>query len=344
MTSRAAFLHERLSGLGGSDIASLFNIAPYGCARKLGYDKTEVPPDYPVDEKPIMRRGNKLEPIIAEEYAEITGRTVTTRDMQRHPQHKWAIVHVDRLVSVDQGRFWDRVLEIKSVGREVFSKIKREGMAEAYILQVQHGMWVCGKDLGAFAAHNADAWKLLHWDVERDDEMIRMIQEAGDEFWAKLQEGELAPRLEPDSKQCQTCPWRTTCQGEALIDSVKSDGDIQFDLGMVDLVAELAEAREIYGEAEELFEAVKERVKAELGDRPAVEVPGYRVYFRPQTSMRLNEAKVKELMERWNALASSLKEFSDPRNPMEQPQKLNPIRIEDLKAPSVSRPLRLFAR
>ena len=45
---RAQFLQDRKQGVGGSDIASLFNIG-WGCKRRLFYDKTNTPEDFPRD-------------------------------------------------------------------------------------------------------------------------------------------------------------------------------------------------------------------------------------------------------------------------------------------------------
>lgn len=330
MTPREAFLAERLTGIGGSDVHHLFGLDPYGCARRLYYEKSADEPDYPVDESGPMRRGNLLEPIIAAEYAEATGRSVETRPQLRHPEFTWAVVHVDRIVD------GDRVLEIKSVGPQVFSKIKRDGLPEAYILQLQHGMFVTGLKQGAFAIHEPVSWKLIHFDVERDEELIEQIKVQGAAFWDEKSGGVQPNRLEPTAIQCQSCPYRTSCQGTALLDSVQKpeDGDVPMVYELRELVESYAEVRGLAAEAEEMKDAAKDALADAIGTRTAIDVPGYRVHYRPQTSLRLNEAKVKKLVEDYNRV-SLLVANGKPSVA---------LRIDDLKAPSVSRPLRIYAR
>ena len=74
--NREQFLKERLTGLGGSDIHHLFYEKPYGCSRKLWYEKTSQQPDYPVIASNIMKRGNKLEQLIRDEYVLRTERKI----------------------------------------------------------------------------------------------------------------------------------------------------------------------------------------------------------------------------------------------------------------------------
>src|SRR5262245_38151315 len=56
--SREKFLEQRKLGIGGSDVAHLFNEPPYGCSRRLWLEKRGIPPDYPESPTDIMERGN----------------------------------------------------------------------------------------------------------------------------------------------------------------------------------------------------------------------------------------------------------------------------------------------
>ena len=55
-----AFAAERLTGLGGSDAASLLNIG-WGCRRRLWYEKRNVEPDYKREENAAMELGQVLD-------------------------------------------------------------------------------------------------------------------------------------------------------------------------------------------------------------------------------------------------------------------------------------------
>ena len=63
---REQFLADRLSGIGGSDVADVLSLEPWGCARRLYYEKRQVPPDYADESKEaLFERGHVLEPLVA---------------------------------------------------------------------------------------------------------------------------------------------------------------------------------------------------------------------------------------------------------------------------------------
>jgi len=327
-TDRAAFLAERQTGIGGSDVHHLFRLPPYGCALKLWREKTGQAPDYPRDESGPMRRGQKLESIIADEYAAATGRRVETRGLIRHPEHPEMLVHIDRavyshdrLVEIghNESDFQPGVLEIKSVGRDMLAKLKREGMPDAYILQLQHGMLCTGYQWGSFAVHCADNWQLIWWDVDRDEEIIGLVRDEVLAFWRSVQSGDPPDSLPAGDKRCQRCEYRTSCRGQALLDlcAGSDDGEVEHDPAIAAVVAEYVEARDIAEEADALVAAAREKLEAALGDRTAVDTPGARVYWRPQTSMR------------WDTRAL---------------ERDKPELAAKYKWPSVSRPLRVYPR
>ena len=67
--ARALWLDERRKGIGGSDMADLFELPELGgCQRRLWYDKTNTPPDVPRLPLLVMRRGQALEALAAAEY------------------------------------------------------------------------------------------------------------------------------------------------------------------------------------------------------------------------------------------------------------------------------------
>ena len=277
--SRTAFLDERRKGIGGSDIASVFSVG-YGCARRLWYDKTGTPADFPDEDSGPMKLGRWLEPHIAEEYSEITGRRVTEEPQYQHPDHPELLVHIDRTI-----HFPDRpevgVLEIKAFGRGMFAKMHREGMPIDYVLQLQHGMLVTGREVGAFAAMNRDSGALDHWDATRDPAACNEILDAAPAFWQSVVDRVAPDALDPDDKRCQFCRWRRTCQGNALVESATSDLENGDDLAPI--LAEYDERKALAEEADALLDETKEVLKTALVDRQAVSVQGRKVYHRPQS-------------------------------------------------------------
>ena len=78
--AKQQWLDGRRKFIGGSEAYQLLNEEQYGrgCSRALAYDKLGVEPDF--DDTPdseleaLFRRGNLLEPVVAQAYKEETDR------------------------------------------------------------------------------------------------------------------------------------------------------------------------------------------------------------------------------------------------------------------------------
>jgi len=342
---RAAFVAERKKGIGGSDAASLFN-AGYGCRLRLWRDKRNEVPDYPRDESDVMELGNVLEPFFAEKYKRKTGRDVVVSEAPVvHPDYPELRVNVDRMINdVDDDDRDVGVLEIKSVGRAVFYKVKREGLPEDYILQLQHGMLVTGAEWGSFAIGCRDTGELLYWDVEPDSAITSLIVTEGRSFWAEVQDGVMPARLEPDDPRCQKCEYRRSCQGAALI-QIDPSRKVEQDETLRPLLTEYLERKALEQEATALVEESKEELKTRIGGRTDLEVAGHKVYFRPQTTMRGDFKALGFAYDRLRKWALSVIAAHDGRVPGDD---LN-HKLEDeftpaetFRTPSESRPLRVY--
>jgi predicted phage-related endonuclease len=327
--SRAQLLEDRRHGIGGSDIASLWSLG-YGCELRLFREKSGQPADFPDRDSGPMKLGRWLEPHIADEYQAATGRRVYPEGVLRHPHHPELLVHVDRTI-IDPKRTTPGVLEIKALGARAFGDVKREGMIIDYRLQLQHAMLVTSRTWGAFAVMNRDTAEMLHWDMERDEATCAMILEDGPAFWRTIPHGPPPPMLEPDDKRCQSCRWRVSCQGAALMASDKQD--IEQDESLRPLLAEYDARRGLAEEASNLVEEVREMIRVAMGKREAVRVGKRPVYYRPQTSMRLDG----ESIEAAYARAAGHVDYDGTFVPAGAATV-----AREFRRPSVSRPLRIF--
>lgn len=293
---REAFLAERLTCIGGSDAASLFNEG-YGCLRRLFYSKRNIQQDSPIDDLPVIRRGRKLEHVAAEEFAIQTGRKIREVGLARHPDHPEIGVHLDR-EQIAELRPDPGVVEIKILGRETFAKLKREGIPTDYQMQVQHGCLVKGYQWGTFVAFWPDGFELKSWDVERDDELCEMIRVAAVDTWKQIQANpcEMPERLPVDDKRCARCQWRRTCQDARLLEIMDAAPEDQpnFDPSLAALAAEYEDASEVASEAIAVKEAIGTRLKDALEDRQIVDTSGYRIYYRALTRNGIDTAALKK--------------------------------------------------
>lgn len=286
---RTDFLNNRKTGIGGSDIASLLqpylSEVKYGCRLRLWREKSGQEPDYPQDDSGPMQLGRILEPWVAQWHAEATGDTLSEVTTVRHPKHSELLVNIDRVITTSK-RPTPGVAEIKALGPDMFFQTKREGILVDYMLQVQHGTLCAGLDWGRFIvgnrAYGHDAkHPPLAWDVEKDPDIHEAILEEGPAFWKTLGDESKAPaRLDIDDKRCQTCQWRRSCQGNALVKD--ETGDIPVADDLVEVLERYDAAKEAATAAEEGLEAVKEELKTALVDRPAVKAGERKVYYRAQ--------------------------------------------------------------
>lgn len=290
---------EHNTGIGGSQVHHVFSLAPHGCARSLVYQKRDIQPDHPFHGNNATERGLKLEDFAADIYAEQTGRTI-----RRVPGSLQGVARRDRvfpfiLCRSDREIVNDQrgpgVLSIKVLGRESFQKIKYEGLSPAYTLQLQEELGVWDRTWGSFAIFWADGWELLWFDVERDAELVEQIYTGIRNVWEVIQdlEASLPDRLDAKDPRCGRCPFRTTCQGQALLKLMgkgEEGIEIPYDPSLAELIQLRNEHADIADQASALLEETNAKIKAAMGDRQVCETDGARIYYRVQKGRRTIQA------------------------------------------------------
>lgn len=288
---------DRTNFIGASDIPALFNLEPYWCRRRLWYEKSGRPADYPFYETAHIRRGVILEDVAVTEYTKASKREITVIEKAKgitHPKYSFLIVHPDRLHLADS-----TPLEIKCPTLRTFELVKREGLQEAYLLQLQTQIFViaeAGKlkiDKGTLNMFCAEIAETFWVDEPRRDEIIDMILEAVIDFWDNVRKDPKGPeKLEPTDRRCSACQWRKTCQGEALLSLLPPAGENHLQLardeGLSPIVQKYWQAQEIYQEAEDYYEEVKEEIRKQMGERVAVECKDGRIYYRPYEKKKID--------------------------------------------------------
>ncbi len=307
------FADRRRQGIGGSDIDDVFSLPPYGCARKLFYEKTGAEADYELRSNDIDR-GTAMEPLIIDMFSKKTGmRVCKIDDTIESDSAPWLQVHID--VFCNDGDQWFAV-EVKDMRAEVFRKLKKEGMPRAYILQVQHELARCNMQAGYFVAHCCEYWgDILYFRVEADPELQAISDEAATRFWhSHVVANEPPTRLDVSDARCRRCQFRTTCQGEEFSALVKNmdAGEIEYAGESGVLFAEYfeAEARKEAAEAE--LEAIKDQIQQRIAaGKKGIEGPGGRAYRLAYTQPRLDNKAIEAAKPLLMAVLAALR--PDPR-------------------------------
>ncbi len=286
----------RRKGIGGSDVASVFGLAPYGCKLKLFHDKTGVTPDFD-DINPNMERGIMLEDIAVKEYEKKSGNKVTqTGEHFKDKVYPWMLANVDGQVTLKDDL--DGILEVKCPNRDSFHRIKRDGIPDAYILQGQHYMYVTKAEAMEYAIFCADTWQMEIVPVERDDALINKIISAEKIFWEdNIEKGAAPIRLEYGDGRCKTCDWRLHCWKDEW-----NETDFEFikqmdyeEIDEPDFESVLIEHKEnlaLAKRADALVEKTKRAITTHMQDRNKVQLATGKVSLKWEVKTYYNTKKL----------------------------------------------------
>lgn len=191
--TREEWLAERKSGIGGSDAAAILGLSPWATPVQVWLDKTGRAADR--EETEAMRIGTELEDFVARRYMAETGRTVQRYNRMVH--RGCLLGNFDRLVVPEGEKVashmgdvrTDTVLECKTSSREWDGEVPLY-----YQTQVQHYMGLESRLVHADVACLFLGRKHFEvFRVERDDEVIKAMQERLTAWWDEYVAGDKMP-------------------------------------------------------------------------------------------------------------------------------------------------------
>lgn len=209
MGANEQFHTERLTGLGGSDMAAILGLSKYRTPVSVWLEKTGR--EAPQDSNMAMRFGTFAEQFVAEEYTASTGRAVQRfNPMLRHAEYQMVIGHVDRLVIPEGAKRaahqreirTDRLLECKTASAFAASggewgPAGTDEVPAGYLVQCATYMALTGCQYADLAALFGNA-ELRVYALRRDMDLEQEILRRAAEWWKKHIEADVAP--EPQSE------------------------------------------------------------------------------------------------------------------------------------------------
>ena len=193
--TREAWLEERRSGIGGSDIGCILGLSKWSTPLDIFLDKLgqgkHVDPD-----NEAIRWGNLLEDVVAQEYSERTGHKIQRINTMMRPAHMpHVIANIDRAVvnnDISGTVRWngnrlttDRILEVKTgnmMTTHLWGEAGSDEMPDYFLTQAQWYMGVTGaKYCDVAVLLGGQDFRIYH--LERDQSLIDTMFEMAADFW-----------------------------------------------------------------------------------------------------------------------------------------------------------------
>ena len=249
--SREQWLEERKKGIGGSDGAAILGLNPYKSADQVyGEKMDEIPP---LEDNEILEAGRRMEPVIAEWYADREGKRIANVNrILVHPEYPFIRANVDRRIVGEK-----RVLECKNVGEWAYRLSEwgeeyTDQVPEYYYIQGHHytlfPQFANGCDLAAIVGGN----RLRVYRFEYDAEIAEMMVEAYAQFWNNLQRG-----IRPEPQNLEDLKRRWT---ETVDDAVEATPEIEL---ASKRLAAIKRGKKALDEKEEELKVIIQRFMAE---------------------------------------------------------------------------------
>lgn len=181
--NREAWLAERRTGIGGSDVAPILGLSPWQSPVDVFLDKRGEIADQP--ENDAMKWGILLEPVVRQEYSNQTGRAVMMPGaMLRHPKHSFMLANLD---GYTEG---NRIFEAKTArSGEGWGEPGSDEVPQHYLFQVQHYMAVTGYPVADLAVLIGGS-DFRIYTIDADAELHEMLIEAEAAFWRRVVDNE----------------------------------------------------------------------------------------------------------------------------------------------------------
>lgn len=272
----------RAHAVGGSEAATVVNKNPYQTLYGLYLEKRGEIPPFEGNER--TKWGNKMEPLIAEEFKEKNpGIWVQKKNfILQHDTHDFMICQIDReLFCKERGR---GVLEIKNNGYWAGQEWSaEEGAPAQYILQMQHMLAVTNYEWGRFAAL-VDGGEYREIEILPDKIIQEILIEAEAKFIENVKNGiepelsgskyedELLKQLYPEAKYTEPKPLESKA-GE--------------------LAKKRAEMKKRLEQDEIELKQVEHELKKMLGEHEAGIIDNTQIFWKNVLSNRVDSKKLK---------------------------------------------------
>jgi len=261
VTTEESWLAGRLDGVTATDAPDVLGLR--GSRYELWARKCRLLEAEDLSDREWIEWGRRLQPVVAEAYAERTGREVTpwpAYTLARSDAVPWMICTPD--AEQRDGQLGPGALEIKTAGQFMAGEW-RDGPPLAYQVQLQHQLAVLGAQWGTLCCL-IGGQKLVWFDQLANQRFIEALVHAEAEFWGRVQ------RRDPPPVD------GTAATREALhrLHPADSGAEVLLPAAAAEWDAEIAECKAEIKALEERQRAAENQIKAAMGDASYGHLPG----------------------------------------------------------------------
>lgn len=180
----------RQKGIGGSDVGAILGVSRWKSSFQVYIEKTQEVIEVP-EASEAAYFGTCLEELVAKEFTKRTGKKVRRDNRQLvHKDCSFMRANIDRRIVGENS-----ILECKTTSSFCAKDWEGEEIPASYILQCQHYMAVTEADK-CYVAVLIGGQKFLIKEINRDNELIKMIINAEKDFWSNYVEKRVPPALD----------------------------------------------------------------------------------------------------------------------------------------------------
>lgn len=265
------WLEERRKGVTATDISAISGLNPYHTIYDVFLEKLDL--IEPMQETAPMRWGRKMEPVLADVYAQMTGATLINPGLLVNPEKSLMRGTPDRIVVDPETGEWLKVVEIKTAGIRQASRWGEPGtddIPDEYLCQVQWQMGITGLT-EADVIVSIGGQEPVIYTVERNNLMINGLYDRAFKFW----NDHVVPKVPPvvDSSE-SAAEMLARLYNRADLDLLPSSEEVE-------RLVKMAENQKAFLKvAEDNVRYAENQLKAIIGDHEGVEGEWGRLTWR----------------------------------------------------------------
>ena len=280
-SDRTEWLERRRQGIGGSDVAAILGLSPWGSPWSVWADKTGLTPiddrDNVTDD---MEFGTRAEPMLTKWFQDRTGLLVAGEQMElSHPDKPWMKCTADGFVFDNEFDHFslDNALGIVEHKKTADHADKwAEQIPFHYQCQAQWMLAITGLPVVWFSVLHVPFGRTTYatYRFERDDTDIEHITSTCERFWT---DRVLTGTPPPTDGSTATTEALATAWDDTTDEPVELDDAIRR------IVADLADVKATIKRLEADKAEAENAIKAALADHETGTADGWKVSWKPQT-------------------------------------------------------------